>query len=119
MEIQVGEYVRTDKGNIGKVIEKRLGKFYKNDNEDIQILKNIYELDIKQWTTDEYVKNHSFEPIDLIEVGDYVNGEKVVLITNENELLLDRNINVLDKYRCIKTIVTKEQFESMSYKVGE
>ena len=59
----------------------------------------------------------------LIEIGDYVNGYKVlnVLDFNDNtrmlslEKIYDSNIEEAD----IKSIVTKEQFESMSYKVGE
>ena len=60
---------------------------------------------------------HSKNIIDLIEVGDYVNGEKVVIITNDRHLLLDRDVDVLDKYRTIKSIVTKEMFLNAEYRV--
>ena len=50
--------------------------------------------------------------IDLIEVGDYVNGEKV---TNINGILYVKNIGALEEIN-IKSIVTKEQFEAMEYK---
>ena len=55
--------------------------------------------------------------IDLIEVGDYVNGEKV---TDKFDYLLAFGNN--DYYKNeneIKNIVTKEQFEEMEYKIGD
>lgn len=36
-EIEIGEYVRTDKGKIGKVVEIRLGF-----NKDLQVYQDIY-----------------------------------------------------------------------------
>ena len=55
--------------------------------------------------------------IDLIEVGDYVNGYKVKQ-DEEGKLYYHKIIgyDLLEKCE-IKSIVTKEQFESMSYKV--
>lgn len=38
--IEVNEYVRTNKGNIGKVVEIRLGF-----NKDTQLYQNVYMLD--------------------------------------------------------------------------
>ena len=63
--------------------------------------------------------------IDLIEVGDYVNGTKVLAITrfNENEIGIciykdneDMHCIILKK-EDIKSIVTKEQFEEIGYKI--
>ena len=51
-----------------------------------------------------------------IEVGDYVNGEKVTDTWNGNRIETHRSNFHEDN---IKSIVTKEQFESMEYKVGE
>lgn len=42
--IKVGEYIRTNKGNIGKIIEIRLGF-----NKDTQLYQDIY---IRQWIVD-------------------------------------------------------------------
>ena len=67
--------------------------------------------------------------IDLIEVGDYVNNEKIVdigCLTNGPE----EGTKVIDYYIApntvyyfkneeIKSIVTKEQFSCMEYKIGE
>ena len=66
--------------------------------------------------------------IDLLEVGDYVNGSKVMNIVEEDGtkyLVLDRDGVYCDSClepssdKDIKSIVTKEQFESISYKVGD
>ena len=53
--------------------------------------------------------------IDLIEVGDYVNGEAVISIDSIEVYTKDGMYLNED----IKSIVTKEQFESMEYKIGE
>ena len=54
--------------------------------------------------------------IDLIEVGDYVNGYKV---TSKDQFLGFGNHDWYMTNDEIKSIVTKEQFESMEYKVGD
>lgn len=64
----------------------------------------------------------SFDIIDILEVGDYVNGYKVIDIV-ENDIYIsdyyaESYIGVV-KVKDIKSIVTKEQFEQMVYKVGE
>ena len=104
-EIQVGEIVRTDKGNIGKIIEIRIGK-----NEETNTYQNIYILDNGLFTIIDYIVKHSFNLIDLIEVGDYVNGERIKM-HSESE--------VLKTPKKIKSIVTHEQFTSLEYKVEE
>lgn len=50
--------------------------------------------------------------IDLIEVGDYVNGNKV---TDINGIIYVKDVGFLEEIE-IKSIVTKEQFEAMEYK---
>lgn len=66
--------------------------------------------------------------IDLIEVGDYVNGYKVIsvdydVIDDKTECIeLDLNNNYQYNFisaRQIKTILTHEQFEANCYKVKE
>lgn len=79
-----------------------------------------------------HITKHSRDIIDLIEEGDYVNGEKV-LETNCNLEYIDDDADwgvdeVEDGLKLqerwiyfeseIKTIVTKEQFKNMEYKVG-
>ena len=78
----------------------------------------------------EIIGEPSFNPIDLIEVGDYVNGSLVININYDINLdedvvesisIFDYSIEGFDVLheKDIKTIVTKEQFESVSYRIGD
>ena len=119
MEIKVNDYVRTKdyqniRSRIGKII-KQDGKYYYLD-----IDKNTQMV----WEEDTILKS-SPRIIDLIDVGDYVNGHKVYYCYCADEdstgLFIDteKGREWLDKSSQIKSIVTKEQFENISYKVGE
>ena len=121
--IEVGEYIRTNKGNIGKIIEIRLGF-----NKDTQLYQKIYMLDNGLWTILEYIVKHSKQLIDLIEVGDYVNGREVKHIAmfegfpDYPKLIFVDETHLIPDDTCendeIQTIITKEQFEANCYKVG-
>lgn len=121
--MKVGDYVRTKNGIIGKIESKNLIGY--ND----WIIDTLYYNDdeiIDDWTCGikEYdIIKSSPNIIDLIEAGDYVNGEKIDSVLGNEELLTEaitnagidgRIINSSD----IETVVTKEQFESMEYKIG-
>ena len=54
--IEVNEHVRTNKGNIGKVVEIRLGF-----NKDTQLYQNVYMLDNGLWTILEYIVKQNKE----------------------------------------------------------
>lgn len=108
-EIEIGEYVRTDKGKIGKVVEIRLGF-----NKDLQVYQDIYKLDNGLWTILDYIVKHSKQLIDLIEEGDYVNGE---LITDKWDTRIS-SIRSNFSEENIKTILTKESYMANCYKVG-
>lgn len=105
MELKEGMYVRTDNG-IGKYIGYNEMEFWDGKG------KATYR---------EFLREPSYNIIDLIEVGDYVNGYKL--------LYQDSHYSYFDTDTCdwiyikkdeqIKSILTKEMFESMSYKVGE
>ena len=110
MEIEVNEYVRTDKGIIAKVYEIRLGT-----NREKKVFQNIYELDNGLWTVIDYIKKHSKNIIDLIEVGDYVNGERITDKWETRISSIKSNFSEED----IKTIVTHEQMVNVEYKVEE
>ena len=66
----------------------------------------------------DYKPKASFNIIDLIEDGDYVNGYKVDFVQN-NEIIFNHNhptnLNIFAKD--IKSIVTKEAFKNMSYHI--
>ncbi len=131
-KIEVGEYVRTNKGRIGKVVEIRLGF-----NKDLQLYQDIYKLDNGLWTILDYIVKHSKQLIDLIEAGDYINGYKVINIIknkiNNNKLIAVGNMDYefetvkeltetngikLLGNKDIQTILTKESYMANCYKVG-
>ena len=73
-DIKVGEYVRTKTGSIGKLHKIST---YKINNKDKKMYLGdfgfgVYGISYKD------VAKHSFNIIDIIEVGDYVNGYKVL-----------------------------------------
>lgn len=125
-EIEVGEYVRTKNGVIDKV-DALYG----------MIENTVYLKQQSLWFNMDYIVNHSKQLIDLIEVGDFVNGYRVLAIEssiyeNSKRILIYRNerekyerwIYIQEYNGRIKTqddivvILTKEQFEANCYKVG-
>ena len=126
MKLEVGMYVRLH-GKIGKIEhicmceQCKLRGFYEPvvdfGHDDSNYISVYWKDDLKT----------SREIINLIEVGDYVNGEKVTSIIPPDilgdEELDHAHISSLNGEELfedieIKSIVTKEQFESMSYKVN-
>lgn len=76
---------------------------------------------------EEHIIKHSKKIIDLIEVGDFVNGYRVISVdydvTNDTTECIELDLNSNYQYnfisiRQIQTILTKEQFEANCYKVG-
>ena len=127
MEIEVGEYGRTNKGKIFIFawLENSDGKRYTNK----VLLGNgkIFENKFYYFDDGEEIVKHSKNIIDLVEVGDYVNGYKVIsvdynVIDDKTECIeLDLNNNYQYNFisaRQIKTIITHEQFSSIEYKAG-
>ncbi len=143
--MKVGDYVRfktlSREIKIGKVIEIIEPD---NSNEFSPKKYNVYDLDNNEATVDDYIIKSSPNIIDLIEVGDFV---KIEFFSNRYLKRLERifevdyvinksicfenghcQLNILDgKWSnqdeelkpIIKSIVTKEQFESMENKIGE
>ena len=110
--MEVGDYVRfkDKRGNtyIRKVIDGYKAHWYgcKVDKE----ANNVPYVSAKN------IIKSSPNIIDLIEVGDYVNGNKVEDLDDIWHYDLDGCCPVPDE---IKSILTREQFESMEYKIGE
>ena len=127
MKLEVGMYVRTEKG-IAKIIDRILEPdhyYFK-----MWVTDNYLEInDDTEYISEVDVLKASNNIIDLIEVGDYVNGYKVINVGVEElghtYLSLDMNEDIhwleseIENEEQIKSIVTKEQFESMSYKVDK
>lgn len=128
MEISKGMYVRYIRGmingyvppRVAKIVDCSDNKLVKIDNEQIILRSDI-------------IGEPSFNIIDLIEVGDYINGYPVVDILECYDNDTKRKINrivYIDKAgfetdnrltivgnNDIKDIITKEQFNSMKYVV--
>ena len=133
MKFEVGMYVRTENGVIEKV--NRIYDRHTTDNIVVWLngygdgksvfIDNFEEIKYQSINARGFIKKEpSFNIIDLIEVGDYVNGYKVYYCYCADEdttgLFIDTETKRvwLDKPSQIKSIVTKEQFESMQYRVG-
>ena len=108
-KINIDMYIRTKDGIIDKIL--KLNKSYVKG---VSQKDELYAYDI-----DNIVKA-SHNIIDLIEVGDYVNGNLVSFVGADSiEVFWYKDEKQwLDK-EDIKSIVTKEQFEQMAYKVGD
>ena len=112
MELKVGMYVRTKDGFIDKVINDYKGCCNSpNCNcKHVSCEHNYYD--------EENIIKVSDNLIDLIETGDYVNGYKVDFIQNGYVVFNNNHPNKINIYpKDIKSIVTKEQFNSVKYEV--
>ena len=123
VDLKVGMYVRTKEGRIDK-IEEILDEEKAGSSRIIRTVgsEKDYFFGYEEWT-DLFPPCHFIKAseniIDLIEEGDYVNGEKVQYITKKRQLLTNGGYDILEKYTGISSVVTKEQFESMKYVVEE
>jgi len=132
--MNVNDYLRDNKGNIAKIIEVErennwLTVRYDNVfNHTTGITYNLIHFKNEEEILEYNHIKSSPNIIDLIEVGDYVNGMKITDIRKD----LLGNVEYVFGYSKegfegetmyydddIKSIVTHEQFESMEYKVGE
>lgn len=107
-KIEVNEYVRTKDGKIDKVINSN---FY----------MSIYVECEKGLCLIESIVKHSKQLIDLIEVGDFVNGFPILEpIYNGNTMYgIDEGYeNFKKSFGEIQTILTKESYMANCYKVG-
>lgn len=111
-DIKIGEYVRTKDGFIDRVIIDYKGKC---NNENCRGKHISCEID---YYCEEEIVKHSKDIIDLIKVGDYVNG--MIVDKDASGLICtdkDGYFKNIKDNKDIKTIVTKEQFKSVEYEV--
>lgn len=108
-KIEIREYVRTDNGEIHKVIDIEKGSIK---------IKSQY----KEWIGLCCIVKHSKQLIDLIEVGDIVeirtglhSSFKYFVENEDNLLLLEEKVK---QFWTIETILTKESYMVKCYKVG-
>lgn len=93
--------MRTKNGEIHKVIDIEKGSIK---------IKSQY----KEWIGLCCIAKHSKQLIDLIEEGDYVNGELITDKWDTRVSSIRSNFSEED----IKTILTKESYMANRYKVG-
>lgn len=145
MKLEVGKWCKTKKGTIFKIIGGNVDMWEididysylsKCENEDY----NSYAYNKNNSLFEELVVKASCKIIDILEVGDYVNGcyvsnkrasvnehlgghSKGIGIIKCNAYFNQGNYNDCKfewiEEKDIKSILTKEQFEQMAYKVGE
>lgn len=113
-EIKVGDYIRTTKGRI-----------FKNDDDDVYYDENYREYVFNEdfILHENQIKKITSNIIDLIEVGDIV---KILLNERTGETSIfcfesQKQVDILDEGNCkiIKSIVTKEQFAKMEYRLED
>ena len=116
MKLEVGMYVKTKNGYICKIININ---DYREPNMKYGIEAN-YLRDI-MFIGDNDIAKASYNIIDILEVGDYVNGVKVINIDDEWIIMSNMQVPILKSIAngMIKSVITHEQMEQMAYKVGE
>ena len=119
-KIQVGEYIRTYNGIIGRILE------------DEDIAENGVYIDITffddyadetNFVKYEDIKSHSFNIIDLLKVEDIIkmkdndmNYLETIYINDEGMLEAGKEDSEYNNMKII-SIVTKEQFKNVEYEV--
>lgn len=120
-EIKVGEYVRTKYGEIGIIT---------------QVYPQIKWIKKVNPSTLDYnlIKTHSFEQIDLVEVGDVIQLKgaeklKYEVLRISWSKSKGKHIHIINPFRMeggkdifiedIESLITHEQFEQIKYKIKE
>lgn len=121
MKLEVGMFVKYTRGAINGYVPPRIARIVDcSDNELIKIDNGQVIL-----RSDVIKARHKI--IDLIEVGDYVNGYLVTAVSKDvyGETIVFVGQKLIEEAgyygsyysKDIKTIVTKEQFNSVKYEV--
>lgn len=141
-EIKVGEYVRTKKGYISKIID--IDDYYIWFNSAIDTESGMAVFELSNMEFEELVVKHSPNIIDLIEDEDFVILEykspkyrerikRIFEVSKIDEYISFENVHcgfnckvgdkkIIDnicKNVKIKSIVTHEQFQSLEYRLEE
>lgn len=109
-----GMYARTNNGIIGKIINSNSDEMI--NGPELLVINKIYCIERNS------IKDIQKNIIDLIEVGDYVNGYPVRKIPNFNNELCNFDLNKMEwiplkNIDVYYNILTKEQYESNCYTV--
>ena len=121
--MKVGEYIRTPFG-IRKIVDIEKDECYKPRVKILvfdRYIEDVHHFGYKFYTDEKIIKNSKFSEniLDLIHVGDYVNG--CIVINKKDDIIqIIQLIIPFDlKEKDIKSIVTKEEFSQMEYRIGE
>ena len=118
MDVKDNEYIRTIQGTIARI----------EDTEFDICFNGIGEVMYKHWVEDfggshviyEKITTHSFNKIDLVEVGDYINGYRILEIhealATDDERILDIGYGMAIFNENVETIVTKELIKANEYR---
>ena len=112
MKLEVGKYVRHK-----TLLSSKYVKI--NKIKEIEEKENCLHiwLEDNDLITEKYLIKASYNIIDILEEGDYVNNERVEEIWKEI-VLVGQECRPIS-FNNIKSIVTHEQMEQMAYKVVE
>ena len=130
MKLEVGLFVRTKDGKIGKYFGE---KAYEPNKICIWTETTKEGIKVTPIIDKNTIVKASYNIIDILEVGDYVNGSEVLdfeyklikgndnftnfAVVTENCYLENTDSWIIEKN--IKSVITHEQMEQMAYKVGE
>ena len=123
-KLEVGMYVRIKWGNGLQTISQ---------------CKNIVNMGDTQYAKEDFyihtdhsgeviyktmIVKSSFDIIDILEVGDYVNGYPIYEIVEYEDdtraiVIANDNKSIIWEKQDIKSVITHEQIEQMAYKAGE
>lgn len=132
LELRENMYVRTKDGHIDKILlveyaeEKR--QQYPNHSSKKYWRDKILLLKAGYWRTTQNIIKASYNIIDILEVGDIISysDEKHEILLIDDELMVrntgliyDNNYYLPIKSIAIKSVITHEQMEQMSYKVSD
>ena len=129
MKLEIGKFIRTPYG-IRKIVnitkDDGYGKPKVRVIELDRHLNTPYKFDYIFYTDENVIKKckTSYNIIDILEIGDYVNGYPIYEIVEYEDdtraiVIANDNKSIIWEKQDIKSIVTKEQFENMEYRIGE
>lgn len=115
--MEVNDYVRTEWGDIERIVR------VDNDNIIVEIEEDEDGRTYSKMCYKEDIIKSSPNIIDILEVGDYVNGLKVIqMYSPEGKYTLWIKLSdntFIDNSEEIKSIATKEQFKNIEYEVKQ
>lgn len=126
MNIEVGEYIRTKEGYLGKLIAINKEDYNYLVVDTSRNIRNDEYPPTYLYLKNEDIAKHSKNIINLIEAGDFVNGKFCINIEENYTDTGRRNLkliciggNILELSNIIQTILTREQYERNCYRMEE